>query len=133
VIATTPGPLTMREALYYSLSHPVSTVIIGCDSLAQLEKNVQLAREFTPLSERQMASLAARAEPFPSRRCSSGSSGGHRAAPPPVVGQPILAASRFSAGLDALKARPGRALLACADKVSARQAARLRHEAAGTR
>ena len=63
VIATTPGPFTMREALYYSLSHPVSTVIIGCDSIAQLEENVQLAREFTPLSERQMASLAARSEP----------------------------------------------------------------------
>ena len=63
VIATTPGPLTMREALYYSLSHPVSTAIIGCDSIAQLEENVQLAREFTPLSEHQMASLAARSEP----------------------------------------------------------------------
>jgi len=63
VIATTPGPLTMREALYYSLSHPVSTVIIGCDSIAQLEENVQLAREFTPLSEHQMASLGERAEP----------------------------------------------------------------------
>jgi len=63
VIATTPGPLTMREALYYSLSHPVSTVIIGCDSIAQLEENVQLAREFTPLSQHQMASLAERAEP----------------------------------------------------------------------
>ena len=63
VIATTPGPLTMREALYYSLSHPVSTVIIGCDSIAQLEENVHLAREFTPLSEHQMASLAARSEP----------------------------------------------------------------------
>ena len=63
VIATTPGPLTMREALYYSLSHPVSTVIIGCDTIAQLEENVTLAREFTPLSEHQMASLAERAEP----------------------------------------------------------------------
>ena len=63
VIATTPGPLTMREALYYSLSHPVSTVIIGCDSIAQLEENVQLARDFTPLSEHQIATLAARAEP----------------------------------------------------------------------
>jgi predicted aldo/keto reductase-like oxidoreductase len=63
VIATTPGPLTMREALYYSLSHPVSTVIIGCDSIAQLEENVQLAREFTPLSQNQMASLAERSEP----------------------------------------------------------------------
>ncbi len=63
VIATTPGPFTMREAMYYSLSHPVSTVIVGCDSIVQLEENVQLAREFTPLSEHQMASFAARAEP----------------------------------------------------------------------
>ena len=74
MIATTPGPLTMREALYYSLSHPVSTVIIGCDSIAQLEENVQLAREFTPLSEHQMASLAERLSQSPSRRCSSASS-----------------------------------------------------------
>ena len=63
VIATRPGPLTMREAMYYSLSHPVSTVIVGCDTIAQLEENVQLARRFTPLSDHQMASLAAQAEP----------------------------------------------------------------------
>src|SRR5208283_4396998 len=29
VLAPTPGTLTMREALYYTLSRPVSTVIIG--------------------------------------------------------------------------------------------------------
>jgi hypothetical protein len=63
VIATKPGTLHMREALYYTLSHPVSTVIIGCDSVAQVEENVQLAREFTPLSEKQMAALADKAEP----------------------------------------------------------------------
>jgi aryl-alcohol dehydrogenase-like predicted oxidoreductase len=63
VIATTPGPFLMREAMYYSLSLPVSTVIIGCDNIHQLEENVQLAREFTPLSAHQMSTLAARAEP----------------------------------------------------------------------
>jgi aryl-alcohol dehydrogenase-like predicted oxidoreductase len=63
VIATGPGTLQMREAMYYALSQPVSTVIIGCDSIAQLEENVQLAREFTPLSPHQMTSLVARAEP----------------------------------------------------------------------
>ena len=63
VIATRPGTLLMREAMYYALSLPVSTIIIGCDSIQQLEENVQLAREFTPLSQHQMASLAARAEP----------------------------------------------------------------------
>jgi len=63
VPAPTPGTLTMREAMYYTLSRPVSTVIIGCDSIAQLEENVHLAREFTPLSDPQTAQLVARAEP----------------------------------------------------------------------
>lgn len=63
VIATTPGPLRMREAMNYALSLPVSTVIVGCDSIPQLEENVQLARDFTPLSDAQMVSLSARAEP----------------------------------------------------------------------
>jgi len=63
VLAPTPGTLTMREALYYTLSRPVSTVIIGCDTIAQLEENVQLARDFTPLSETQTAALVAKAEP----------------------------------------------------------------------
>ena len=56
------GALTMREALYYTLSKPVSTVIIGCDTIAQLEENVQLAREFTPLNDRQSTELVAKAE-----------------------------------------------------------------------
>jgi predicted aldo/keto reductase-like oxidoreductase len=61
---TRSGALTMREALYYVLSLPVSTVIIGCDTVAQLEENVQLARDFTPLSDEQMAGLVARTQPI---------------------------------------------------------------------
>jgi aryl-alcohol dehydrogenase-like predicted oxidoreductase len=45
------------------LSHPVSTIIIGCDNVAQLEENVQIARDFTPLSNAQMATLNELAEP----------------------------------------------------------------------
>jgi aryl-alcohol dehydrogenase-like predicted oxidoreductase len=63
VPAPTAGTLKMREALYYTLSRPVSTVIIGCDTIAQLEENVQHAREFTPLNEKQQAELVAKAEP----------------------------------------------------------------------
>ena len=62
-IATRTGVMNMREAMRFTLSHPVSTVIIGCDNVAQLEENVQIAREFTPLSTTQMASLNAAAEP----------------------------------------------------------------------
>ncbi len=61
--AQSPGALTIREAMYYTLSRPVSTVIIGCDSIAHVEENVQLAREFTPLSDSQAAELVKRAEP----------------------------------------------------------------------
>ena len=54
----------MREAMHYVLSLPVSTVIVGCDTIAQVEENVQLARAFTPISETQMAELADRTEPI---------------------------------------------------------------------
>ena len=53
----------MREAMRYVLSLPVSTVIVGCDSIAQLEENIEIARSFTPLSEPQLAQLEERAEP----------------------------------------------------------------------
>jgi aryl-alcohol dehydrogenase-like predicted oxidoreductase len=56
-IATRPGVMKMRDAMQFALSHPVSTVIVGCDNIAQLEENVQIARDFTPLSQSQMASL----------------------------------------------------------------------------
>ena len=62
-IATRPGVMGMRQAMHFTLTHPVSTVIIGCDSVAQLEENVQIAREFTPLSQKQMASLNEMAAP----------------------------------------------------------------------
>jgi len=63
VIADRPGTLDMREAMSYTLSLPVSTVIIGCDSLDQLEENVRIAQAFTPLTERQMADLVEKAQP----------------------------------------------------------------------
>lgn len=62
-ITTKPGTLTMREAFHWVLSRPVSTAIIGIDSVAQLEENVALAREFTPLSEPQMAAITDKTKP----------------------------------------------------------------------
>ena len=42
----------------------VSNVIIGCDNIAQLEENVRIAREFTPLSQAQMAAITKQAAPI---------------------------------------------------------------------
>ncbi|BDU77950.1 aldo/keto reductase [Mesoterricola sediminis] len=63
VKATRPGTLTMREAMGYTLSHGVSTVIVGVDNVAQLEENVRIAREFTPYAPAQLRELEARAFP----------------------------------------------------------------------
>jgi len=58
------GPLAIKDALYYVLSLPVSTVVIGCDTIAQLEENVRLAREFTPLSHDQSLALSDKTQPM---------------------------------------------------------------------
>ncbi len=48
---------TMKDAMRYVLTLPVSTVIIGCKTVEQLEENVAIARAFTPLSAAEMARI----------------------------------------------------------------------------
>ena len=72
-IATTPGALTKRETFNYNLSLPISTAIIGCDSVEQVEECVELARSFTPLSQAQMAAVEAKVEPVAKQALFSGS------------------------------------------------------------
>ncbi|MDP1831764.1 MAG: aldo/keto reductase [Geothrix sp.] len=59
-----PGTLTMKEAMRYSLSHPVSTVIIGVDTIAQLEENVRIAREFLPFNATQLEAMEQKVKPI---------------------------------------------------------------------
>lgn len=59
-----PGTLTIQEALSYNLSLPVSTTIIGVDTVAQIEQNVAFAGAFTPLNEAQMKELEKRTLPI---------------------------------------------------------------------
>jgi aryl-alcohol dehydrogenase-like predicted oxidoreductase len=63
-VATRPGTLNISDATNYVLSLPVSTVIVGCDNIAQLDENVRIAREFTPLSQAQMSAITKRAAPI---------------------------------------------------------------------
>ena len=63
VKATRTGTLSMAEAMRYVLTLPVSTVIVGCDSIPQLEENVAIAKAFTPLSGGQLAALEVKAAP----------------------------------------------------------------------
>ena len=43
------GVSTMKDAMSYTLTLPVSTVIIGCKTVEQLEENISIAKNFTPL------------------------------------------------------------------------------------
>jgi len=52
--------LTIKECVDYVWSLPVSTCIIGCDSIGQLEENVRLARQFKALDRSQLAAIEAR-------------------------------------------------------------------------
>jgi len=53
------GLTTMRDAMHYVLTLPVSTVIVGCDTVGQLEDNVALARQFSPLPPGELARIEA--------------------------------------------------------------------------
>jgi hypothetical protein len=47
----------MKDAMSYVLTLPVSTVIVGISTLAELEENVRIAKEFVPLEEAEMKKL----------------------------------------------------------------------------
>jgi hypothetical protein len=57
------GILTMKEAICYTMTLPVSTIIIGIDNLGELEENVQIAREFVALTEDEMLAIEDKVEP----------------------------------------------------------------------
>jgi aryl-alcohol dehydrogenase-like predicted oxidoreductase len=53
-----PGGITaMKDAMSYVLTLPVSTVIVGCDDVKQLEENIAIAANFVPLPKAEMARL----------------------------------------------------------------------------
>jgi hypothetical protein len=58
------GLRTMREAMHWTLSHPVSTVIVGCDTVAQLEENVAIATEFKALDRQELKRISALTESY---------------------------------------------------------------------
>lgn len=58
------GITTMEQAMRYTLSFPVSTVIIGIDTLPHLEENIRIAQSFSPLKAEEMAMLEAKTKPY---------------------------------------------------------------------
>ncbi|MCJ7628754.1 MAG: aldo/keto reductase, partial [Longimicrobiales bacterium] len=59
------GLTSMKEALTWTFSQPISTVIVGCDNVAQLEENISAAADFKPLNSAQMAAIEAKVAGYP--------------------------------------------------------------------
>jgi aryl-alcohol dehydrogenase-like predicted oxidoreductase len=60
----TSGTITPEEGLRYAMSLPVATTISGIDSLNVLEQNLEIARNFQPMSEAEMEALRQRCSRF---------------------------------------------------------------------
>ena len=59
------GLTSMKEALLWTMSQPISTVIVGCDNVEQLEENISVARDFQSLNSAQMAAVEAKVADYP--------------------------------------------------------------------
>jgi len=58
------GVITAEESLRYAMSLPgVTTTITGIDSLDVLHQNLQIAQNFTPMTESEMSALRDRCKP----------------------------------------------------------------------
>ncbi len=66
-VAELGGFETVEPFLRFSLSQPVSTVLVGCDSVRQLEENVRHASRFAPMAPPEADALVRRMAPDASR------------------------------------------------------------------
>jgi len=57
------GIITMKDAMNYTLSLPISTSIVGIDKIAELEENVRIAKEFKPLTADEMLAIEDKVKP----------------------------------------------------------------------
>jgi predicted aldo/keto reductase-like oxidoreductase len=48
----------------YALSHPISTAVIGCDTIEQLGENVRFASAFSPLTRDEQEMLSEQLSPI---------------------------------------------------------------------
>lgn len=60
---------TAWEPLTYALSQDVSTVIIGIDTIAQLEENIAIAKNFKPMDTKMQRDLERKTKPYTRRAC----------------------------------------------------------------
>jgi aryl-alcohol dehydrogenase-like predicted oxidoreductase len=64
LVTRLPGHPGMEPYLRFALSQPVSTAVIGCDDVPQVEENVRIASSFTPMTPEEQSHLVRFVSPF---------------------------------------------------------------------
>jgi predicted aldo/keto reductase-like oxidoreductase len=59
----TKAGIPVKDAIRYTLSLPVSTVVSGIRTMKEMKENASIARAFKPMGEQEKASLLAKVEP----------------------------------------------------------------------
>jgi aryl-alcohol dehydrogenase-like predicted oxidoreductase len=54
----------MEPFLHFALSQPVTTTVVGCDTIKQLEENVKYAANFKPMPDAAMKTLINNIRPY---------------------------------------------------------------------
>lgn len=57
------GIISMKEAMSYTMSLPISTIIVGLDKIAELEENIKIAQEFETLTADEMLAIEDKVKP----------------------------------------------------------------------
>jgi len=58
------GPDSSETFLRFALSQPVSIIVVGCDTIEQLERNAKVAQTFRPMTKRDQGILLEKARPY---------------------------------------------------------------------
>jgi predicted aldo/keto reductase-like oxidoreductase len=58
------GPDSSDNFLRFALSQPVSTIVVGCDTIEQLEVNAKVAQTFRPMTKRDQDILLEKTKPY---------------------------------------------------------------------
>jgi len=66
-LAAQINPTGLQHFYRYALSYSVSTAVIGCDTVEQLEENVRFASSFTPMSPEEQKLLSEKLSPMARR------------------------------------------------------------------
>jgi predicted aldo/keto reductase-like oxidoreductase len=58
------GAESVENFIRYALTQPIATAVVGCESIEQLESNVQIAQSFQPMPTQDQDTLINRVKPY---------------------------------------------------------------------